>query len=75
MGRVQKTSRGGFIERTPQEAETERGRTKGDHRGHEAALGSVAKDAGALIMPDIAEFNNYRLKPVDSYATESRDCG
>ena len=32
----------------PQEAETERRRTKGDHRGHEAALGGIPKGARPL---------------------------
>ena len=61
MGRVQKTSRGAFIERTPQEAETERGRTKGDHRGHEKALGRTTKGASALIKPGMAEGPDHLL--------------
>jgi hypothetical protein len=30
-------------------AKTERGRTKGDHRGHEAALGCITEGASTLI--------------------------
>jgi hypothetical protein len=50
MGRGQKAIRADFIHRTcPKEAEKERGRTKGDHRGHEAALGGIPKGTSALI--------------------------
>jgi hypothetical protein len=44
MGRVKKASRTDFIHHTcPQETLTERRRTKGDYRGHEAALGGTPK--------------------------------
>ena len=50
-----KTNWSDFIRRTcPQEAETERGWTKGDHRGHQAALGGLPKGesaVAALISP------------------------
>jgi hypothetical protein len=49
MGRGQEASWNGFTARTcPQEAETERGWTQGDHRGYEAALGGIAKGASAV---------------------------
>jgi hypothetical protein len=61
MGRGQKAIRTGFIDRTCwKEAETKRGWTKGDHRGHEAALGGVKEGASPVVAqirlakPDIA---------------------
>jgi hypothetical protein len=44
---------GGFIQRTcPQQAETERGWAKGDHRGYTAALGSIPKDQSEVSGSD-----------------------
>jgi hypothetical protein len=44
MGRLKKASWSGFIDSTcPKEADTERSRTKGNHRGHEAPLGGIPK--------------------------------
>jgi hypothetical protein len=50
MGRGKKAIRSAFIHHTcPKEAETERGRTKGHHRGHEAASGGTPEVTCALI--------------------------
>jgi hypothetical protein len=54
MGHVKK-ARSCACRSCSQEAETERGWTQGDHRGHEAALGSGAKGASAVIKPGMAE--------------------
>lgn len=54
MGRSQKGDVSDFVLHTcPKEAEAERGRTKGDHPGHEAALGGTSKGESAVVSAQI----------------------
>jgi hypothetical protein len=76
MGRRQKAGWSGFVKYAhPKEAETERGRTTRDHRGHEAALGGIPEGevavVGQILPPPIPGTSAPRYRQISETVSQT----